>query len=247
MLTPDGTYWLALGVLFVLYGTVMAMIAACWRRTNYTPFQYIFYLYAFFTARILWRAQVPQGGLRLPRGGAIIVCNHRGPFDPVMIQLLANRVVHWMVAREYCEHPALGWFLRVTQCIPVSRSGMDTGPTLAAIRYAQSGELVGMFPEGRLNKTDQLLLPGRRGAALIALRAGVPVVPCYISGTPIAHSIFATLFKPTRSRLIVGEPIDISSYNGRATDRDAQVELTKHLLREIARLAGQPDYEPRLT
>ena len=67
MLTPDGTYWLALGVLFALAGIVVAMTAACWRRTNYTPFQYIFYLYAFFTARIIWRAQVPQGEPRLPR------------------------------------------------------------------------------------------------------------------------------------------------------------------------------------
>ena len=54
-----------------------------------------------------------------------------------------------------------------------------------AIRYAQEGGLVGLFPEGRVNTTDELLLPGRPGAALIALRARVPVIPCYVQGAAL--------------------------------------------------------------
>ena len=55
-----------------------------------------------------------------------------------------------------------------------------------AIRLCQAGELVGLFPEGRINGGVNPLLPGRPGVALIALNARVPVVPCYIKGIPMA-------------------------------------------------------------
>ena len=94
--------------------------------------------------------------------------------------------------------------------------------------------------------TEEFLLPGRPGVALIALRAHVPVIPCYISGSPRGSSILGTLFLPARARLVVGRPIDISSYYDRAGDREALEEVTRLLLVEIARLAGRHDYQPTL-
>ncbi len=82
-----------------------------------------------------------------------------------------------MVAKEFCVHPAMSWFFNTMQAIPVNRRGVDTAATKLAIRYASQGDLVGLFPEGRINDTGALLLPGRPGAALIALKARVPVVP----------------------------------------------------------------------
>ena len=130
----------------------------------YYPFNYVM-------ARILWRAKI-VGKLQIPPGqGAIIVCNHIGPIDPSFIALSTHRIVHWMVAKEYCSDPTMSWFFTIMQAIPVNRRGVDTAATKLAIRYASQGDLVGLFPEGRINDTDRLLLPGRPGAALIALRA----------------------------------------------------------------------------
>jgi 1-acyl-sn-glycerol-3-phosphate acyltransferase len=152
-----------------------------------------------------------------------------------------------MVAREFVEGPAFGWALRTLQAIPVNRGGIDTASTRAAVRFAEGGDLVGIFPEGRINESGELMLPGRPGAALIALRARVPVVPCYLSGSPYDGTTWGFLFMAARTRLVVGKPIDLSAYYNRdEQDKDIHSQLTLRFMREIAALAGKPDYEPRL-
>ena len=103
-----------------------------------------------------------------------------------------------------------------------------------------------MFPEGRINTTDGILLPGRPGAALIALKARVPVIPCYIDGSPYDGTPYGALLMPANVRLRIGRPIDLSPYYDRGGDREVQEDLTRRFLKEIARLAGNPDFEPRL-
>jgi len=117
--------------------------------------------------------RAPASRLTAMDGRAVIVCNHRSPLDPAYVQLALPRLAHWMVAREYSLQPGMSWLFRLLWAIPVNRGGVDTASTKAAIRFAQQGDLVGLFPEGRINDTPAVLLPGRPGAALIALRAGV--------------------------------------------------------------------------
>jgi 1-acyl-sn-glycerol-3-phosphate acyltransferase len=196
--------------------------------------------------RVVWRTTISG---RLPIAddrGAVIVSNHKSGIDPAFIALTTRRPVHWAVAREYCRHPLLGWFFSTLACIPVNRAGIDTAATKAAIRYAQSGDLVGMFPEGRINTTNELLLPGRPGAALVALKARVSVVPCFIRGSPDGGNILSPLFKTAKVTLTIGQPIDLSPYYGRESEDGVLEELTGRFLVEIARLGGVPDYTPRL-
>ncbi|MFV2065721.1 MAG: lysophospholipid acyltransferase family protein [Pirellulales bacterium] len=246
MLSPQGTEILSVALLLCAGGLLILGLLAWLPHPHYSLAQRLCYFYGYVFARIVWRADVPE---RLPIGdrqGALVICNHISPYDPAFLQIPANRVLHWMVAKEYCEHPALAWFFRIVGSIPVSRGGIDIAATRAAIRYARQGQLVGLFPEGRINMTDQLLLPGRSGAALIALKAQVPVIPCYVSGCPRAATMFGTMFTPARVRLVVGEPIDVSPYAGRDRDKLALEELTRLFLTEIARLAGHEEFQPRL-
>ncbi len=233
----------------ILLAPILGALAWVWlgaRRRGWPLGQYFLIGYGYFMARLLWRAKV-EGQVELPPGqGAVIICNHRGPFDPAFIQLAGDRVVHWMVAREYCRHPAIAWFFRWLQCIPVGRGGIDTAATKMAIRYARQGDLVGMLPEGRINQTDTLLLPGRPGAAMVALKAQVPVIPCYVTGSPLGSTLPGSLLVPARTHLKVGLPIDLSEYYGRDKDREVLREVTLRLLKEIAHLAGHDDFEPQL-
>ena len=246
MLSDGVTGYVALFTLLLLLIAGGIFLIVDIRRSGFTTAQYFFYLYGRVMTRVLYRAKI-IGEINLPEDqGAVIVCNHRSPFDPAFIQLATDRVVHWMVAREYCSSPLFSWFFKIPQAIPVGRGGIDTAATKLAIRYAQKGDMVGMLPEGRINMTDEVLLPGRPGAVLVALKARVPIIPCYIIGSPMGETLVGSMFVPAKGRLTIGQPIDISPYYGREKDREVLELLTKRILCEIAALAGVKDYEPKL-
>ncbi|MGH7192649.1 MAG: lysophospholipid acyltransferase family protein [Candidatus Saccharimonadales bacterium] len=235
-----------MAVLAVMALSFMAWTVRGYRRRRYSPAQFPIYMYNYFMTRVMWRARI-EGAVPLPpQQGAVIVCNHRSPIDPGFVALACDRPVHWMVAREYVRHPLVGWGLRILQVIPVGRAGIDTAATKLAMRYAQRGELVGMFPEGRINTTDHFMLPGRPGAAMVALKARVPVIPCYVEGSPFDGEVFSFFFILAKTRLVVGQPIDISEYYERAGDRQVLECLTRRFMSEIARLAGREDFAPDL-
>jgi 1-acyl-sn-glycerol-3-phosphate acyltransferase len=123
---------------------------------------------------------------------------------------------------------------------------VDTAATKAAIRIAANGGLVGMLPEGRINMSEEFMLPIRPGAALVALKARVPIVPCYVEGSPYNGTPWSPLLMTARVRLVFGAPIDLSEYDDRQ-DADGLVEqVMLRVAREIARLAGRDDFEPQL-
>jgi 1-acyl-sn-glycerol-3-phosphate acyltransferase len=221
-------------------------IVSILRRSPFTPVQSALYALNYVIVRVLWRTQIRGCFPIPPHQGAVIICNHCCPLDPSFITLTTTRVIHWMVAKEYCEHPAFRRLLQTCEVIPVRRGAVDLTAIRAAIRLVQSGELVGVFPEGRINTTAQLLLPGRPGAMMIALKARAPVVPCYIQGAPYDDTTLGCLLMPASVRLVIGPAIDLSAHFDRDDRREMQRELTRLSLGEIARLAGQPDFEPQL-
>jgi len=244
---PSSVKTLAAGVLIA----EAALLAwAAWRKasqSHFRPKHYPIYLVGQFLTRILWRARVVGRMKWVENRGAVVVCNHRGPIDPAFVGLACDGPVHWMVAKEYFSYPLFGPMLRYLEAVPTGRRGIDTAATKQILRYAGSGEMVGVFPEGRINTTDQVLLPGHTGAVVIALKARVPIVPCFVSGSPYDPvKMHGFLFKRARTVLRIGEPIDLTPYFDRADDRDVQEELTRRVLKAIAALAGRPDYEPEL-
>ncbi|HEX4150403.1 MAG TPA: lysophospholipid acyltransferase family protein [Pirellulales bacterium] len=246
MLGPDETRWLGIAILLLLAAALAAAAYRIYRAFDYSPMQFPIYMFSILMTRILWRAQI-EGSLPFAPGqGAVIVSNHVGPIDPAFVCLATRRPIHWLVASEYFKYPLFGWGFRTLQCVPVNRGGVDTAATKLAVRYAAQGEIVGMFPEGRINATGRLLLPGRPGAALIALKARVPVVPCYVEASPYDGTAFGFFFIAAKTRVKVGRPIDLAPYLAREGDKSVQGELTLRLLMEIAALAGEPNFEPEL-
>lgn len=186
------------------------------------------YFPVYFLARTLWRVELHWDPRWLEtessppkkrfltdpllrermKSGAILVANHRASIDPFFIQLAAGCRVHWMVAGEYFAHPLFGAILRSFQAIPTKRGGADNAATKLAIRHARSGRFVGMFPEGRINRTDAPLLSIRPGAALVAAKAGVPIIPIWIDGAPTGPQVYSPLFKSAHVKVYVGYPVE---------------------------------------
>ncbi|MEX2142254.1 MAG: lysophospholipid acyltransferase family protein [Pirellulales bacterium] len=228
--------------LVVMAGAVI--VRFMWRYS--LPFsKALLYFLNVTLTRFLWRTTV-EGSIELTPGmGAVIISNHRSSIDTLFLQQLIPRAIHYLIAREFVERRFIGWPLRVAGAIPVNRGGIDTAATKQAIRLAQAGEMIGIFPEGRINTTHEFMLPGRRGAALIALRARVPVIPCYVEGSPYGGHILRPFITPARVTVRIGKPIDVTEYIGREDEDGVLEEMTLRFLREIARLAGQENFEPR--
>ena len=149
------------------------------------------YARTWFGARFLLRPlgrlvlrPVVSGRARMPRaGGAVIAFNHVGFLDALLVTQVLERPTRFMVAGGVLRLPVIGQLLRASGAFGVRRGERDRASLRVAIAAAAAGGLVGIFPEGGLRHGGPL---GRlhRGAALIALRAQVPLVPVAIGGRP---------------------------------------------------------------
>lgn len=246
MLTPGQ---IALVVVGIVLGAVLFAAWRFGRRYELNLLQVGLYCLYWPLTRFYWPTTY-KGSWPLPYDqGAVAVCNHTSGIDPFFIQRIMPRMARWMVAKEYFRGP-MGWFLRKSKAIAVSRSGVDTAATKAAIRHAEQGGLVGVLPEGRINRGEVVLLPGRSGAALVALKAGVPIVPCYVEGIPYFGTPMSTFRKRAKVRVAIGEPIwldnIIKSLPPDTDEKTLMGEITLRCLKAIATLAGHPEFEPTL-
>ncbi|MEM7476602.1 MAG: lysophospholipid acyltransferase family protein, partial [Planctomycetota bacterium] len=194
--------WLAILILGILW-----YLISLWRSSEYSAWENFLYAPTFLMGRLLWRVQFTNEAPEELQAGGLLVANHRSSVDPFFVQLAARRRVHWMVAKEYCNHFLFGPILKLCQVIPTNRSGVDTASTKLAIRMTSEGRLVGMFPEGKLNKSKAPLLPVRSGAAVVATQAGVPIIPLYIEGSPYRRTVWSPIFMAARVRITFGTPI----------------------------------------
>jgi 1-acyl-sn-glycerol-3-phosphate acyltransferase len=161
---------------------------------------------------IVWHQLRVGSCAPLPQSGpAILISNHTCGIDHVLLQISSRRLLGFMIAREYYESPWLRGICSYIGCIPVNRNGRDLAAIRAALKALENGRVLPIFPEGHIVPASGRSLDEMKpGSAYIAIRAGVPVVPAYIIGTPLTDEIVNSLLTPSRARVIFGEPIDLS-------------------------------------
>ena len=159
---------------------------------------------------------------RLPwQGGGILVCNHVSSVDPVLLQSASpRRLVIWMMAKEYMDLPVLGPVFRTLGVIPVDRGHHDTAGLRAALRALRDGRILGIFPEGKIAKDDDLL-PFHTGAALMAIKAGVPVYPAYQDGTQRGQNMYAASLRRQRAAVAFGPSVEFDRSSTSKENLDA--------------------------
>ena len=231
--------------LSLAFAAWMFWLSRCLLRPPLHPVQNAFMVLARTLASFMWRT-TSNPFPEIPGRGVVVVCNHRSSVDPFLVQCAATRGIYWMVAKEFVDHPAFRWFLGKCEVIPVTRGGIDTAATKVAMRRVSEGQIVGMFPEGRINMTDRLFLPARPGAAAVAIKSGGVLVPCFIQGAPYRKVAWSPIFMPTRVRVKYGEPIDAAPYMARVEAGEDETAVTNELLirtmQAMAALAGEPDF-----
>ena len=145
----------------------------------------------------------------------IIVCNHTAGLDPVLVQTACPFFIRWLMAQDM-RASVLEWYWKFWQIIFVDRERRDSGGLRTALRHLKGGGVIGIFPEGALERPPQQLLPFQPGAGLLIKRSGARVLTVTIEDTPQYDPAWASLWHLSRSRLHFREVIDYSQ-----TDLDA--------------------------
>ncbi|MRS11469.1 MAG: 1-acyl-sn-glycerol-3-phosphate acyltransferase [Actinobacteria bacterium] len=157
--------------------------------------------------RLAFRTRL-TGAENIPCGGAILAGNHVSYLDPMLMWCACPRPVHFMAKRELWDTPIIAWALPRLWGFPVNRGEPDRAAITTATDLLNTGELVGVFPEGGRSREGRTeLREAHGGAAFLALRAGVPIVPVAFVGTERAWPKGAKAPRLVRTWIAVGEPI----------------------------------------
>jgi 1-acyl-sn-glycerol-3-phosphate acyltransferase len=175
---------------------------------------------------------------RLPAAGPfILAANHHNYLDGVVLGVAVPRPIAFLVMpRVFRATPLHPPFHRRIGSIPVTLERPDPGAIKRVLRVLDAGRVVGIFPEGPFSR-DGRLVRGRPGAAMVALRAGAPVVPAAIEGTYEAlHG--RRFYLPRRRPLSVrfGEPLYFGRPRRGRLARTEREEVTRRIMSEIAAL-----------
>ncbi|MGH1490846.1 MAG: lysophospholipid acyltransferase family protein [Acidimicrobiales bacterium] len=162
---------------------------------------------ALLLARALVRVSV-SGQEHVPTSGGFILApgGHRSILDTPMAGLASPRILRFMGAENYFKIPGLGVFLRTLGGFPVERSMTDRAALRLCEEVLRSGEPLVVFPEGT-RQEGPIVQPLKQGAAFLACRASVPIVPVGIGGAQRAMPKGARYIRPSKVAIIVGEPI----------------------------------------
>jgi 1-acyl-sn-glycerol-3-phosphate acyltransferase len=185
-----------------------------------------------------------EGTDKLPAGGFIAAPNHCTEIDPIVVgHMLYNmkRPPHFLAKAGLFKAPVLGSLLRATNQIPVERSTTGANRSLqAAQEVVDAGGAIIIYPEGTLTRDPDLWpMKGHTGAARLAIQTGAPVVPIAHWGAQEVFPRYAKrlhVFPRKTSRILVGEPVDLSAFQGRPLDRATLVEATDIIMGAITEL-----------
>ncbi|SDN60387.1 lysophospholipid acyltransferase family protein [Allokutzneria albata] len=195
--------------------------------------------------RLFFRPTI-EGLENVPRkGGAILASNHLAVADSFFLPLMVPRRVTFLAKREYFTGKGIkgrfkkAFFSGVGQ-VPIDRASaaaaqdaLDTG-----VRLLREGHLLGIYPEGT-RSPDGRLYKGKIGVARMAMEAGVPVIPVVMVGTDKANPIGSKMWRPHRIRIVIGEPLDFSRYDGLGGDRFVERSVTDEIMYALMEMSGQ--------
>lgn len=144
------------------------------------------------------------GTENIPPSGVIIAANHISLWDPPVIgTAIPRRRICFMAKEELFANQIFGWIIAKLGAFPVKRASADRTAIRTALTLLENGGILGIFPEGTRSKDGKLGEP-ESGLALLAVKAGVPVIPTAIIGT---NKIFSKGCLFPKFKIVFGKPL----------------------------------------
>lgn len=182
------------------------------KKSSLISIRYLFYDFVKLTAApgYLWfrirRKYENKNAKKKIKGGALIISNHVGYSDPIVIMLtIWYRRHHFICTKDFFEGKSRLIF-KGFHCIPIDKNNFGMNSFRSITEHLQNEEIVSMFPEGHVNAQDDLDR-FKSGMVLMSVMSGKPIVPMYICRRKHFYNT---------TRVVIGEPIDvIGMYGGR--------------------------------
>lgn len=119
----------------------------------------------------------------IPKDDSVILCgNHKGNLDALLIVGTSPRVVHTMAKKELFDGKIKSFFFKKMCCIRVDRKNHEDTAREEGKEVLLNKEVLGIFPEGTVNKTKETILPFKYGAVSLATKTDSYIVPFSITG-----------------------------------------------------------------
>ncbi len=208
----------------------------------------IFWLFALFALPIMG-AMVKfrfHDREKMPQTGAVVITpNHYSNIDPVVIGVATwylGRLPRFMAKASILKVPVLGWILRKSGQIPVERGGStrSSAALMAAKELVTKERAVIVYPEGSLTRDPDIWpMRGKSGAVRLALELGIPVVPVAHWGTQnlmARYSKKINVFPRHTIDVKVGDPVDLSEFQGKPLDNKTLNAATTKVMDAITAL-----------
>lgn len=155
----------------------------------------------------------------------LLACNHLSGLDPLLVVAACHHPIRFMIAKEEYERFGLQWLFRAAGCIPVARSGRVEIAFRATLAALNNGEVVALFPEGGINRTNRPLRKLKTGIIKLAKMADVPITALRVEGMRGQGHTVSALLLPGKSYLHVLSELDC----GNKSDEEALEQLALYL------------------
>jgi 1-acyl-sn-glycerol-3-phosphate acyltransferase len=179
----------------------------------------------YFRGKIYGTQNVPL------KGSLVIVSNHASYFDPPFLSCAMRRPVAYMAKEELFKIPLLNQGIRLYGAYPVKRGASDRNAIRAAMNALQQGWAAGIFLEGTRTLDARIIEP-KLGAALIAAKANVPILPVSLWGTEKILPKGSSYPRPVPITIRIGELINAPS----STKREDLEQVTEQCAATINQL-----------
>ena len=197
-------------------------------------------------SRIYWRLSI-TGKEHLPDGPYVVAPVHRSNIDTVLVAGITTRRMRYMGKDALWKYRLPGWIISALGAFPVKRGTADRSALRTCLEVLTQGEPLVVYPEGG-RRSGSLVGDISEGAAYLALRAGVPLVPVGIGGSERAMAKGSPLLRPVKTAIVIGPPIPLPAGEGAArAPRRVVHEVTGQLRDSLQQLMDQAQAKAGVT
>ena len=184
-------------------------------------------------SKVAMRCRVENRENLPKRGACIVVANHVNLLDSPLLGVSLGRKVYFLAKAELWDSRIIGWLVEQFGAISVAKGRINRRAGRTALELLANGQALIIYPEGKRSENGQMG-PAYSGAALLAVKANVPLVPVGVIGTRQLTGKWWFLRRP-KITLKIGQPFTLSASSDKP-GKEETARFTREIMLHIAEL-----------